>query len=136
MLPFTPLGYRLLPGSPSHPAMPMDAYRRDGHLVVHFDMPGMEPATIDLSVEKNIVTVSAERRFAKAEGDKVLVAERPQGRFSCRLQLGDNLDTEGIEAGYEHGVLTLTVPVAENAKARKITVTTGSGTPALEAEAA
>ena len=122
---------------PARPPMPMDAYRRDGQLVVHFDLPGIDPGTIDLTVEKNILTVTAERRYAKAEGDEVLVSERPQGRFSRRLLLSDSLDPEGIEAAYEHGVLTLTVPVAEKAKARKIVVTTGpAGDPTLEAQAA
>jgi HSP20 family protein len=122
---------------PTRAAMPMDAYRRDGQLVVHFDLPGVDPGTIDLTVEKNILTVTAERRYAKAEGDEIVVSERPQGRFARRLLLGDSLDPEGIEAAYEHGVLTLTVPVAEKAKARKIAVNTGSaGDPALEAQAA
>jgi HSP20 family protein len=134
LVPFAPLGYYAHP-SKFRPAMPMDAYRRDGELVVHFDMPGMDPATIDLTVEKNVLTVSGERRFAKAEGDTILVAERPHGRYRCRLELGDNLDTDAIKASYEYGVLTVTVPVAENAKARKITVAT-SGARAAEGEAA
>ncbi len=122
---------------PTRPAMPMDAYRRDAQLVVHFDLPGIDPGSIDLTVEKNILTVTAQRRYAKAEGDEILVSERPQGRFSRRLLLGDSLDPEGIEAAYEHGVLTLTVPVAEKAKARKIAVTAGSaGDAVLEAQAA
>jgi HSP20 family protein len=111
----------------------MDAYRHDGQLVLHFDMPGIDPTTIDLTVEKNVLTVSAERHYAKAEGDVVLVAERPQGRFSRQLRLSDSFDLDGIEAGYEHGVLTLSVPVSEKAKARKITVS-GTGAPAIEAE--
>jgi HSP20 family protein len=131
---FDPRGYYVqAPQAPS--AMPMDAYRHDGRLVVHFDVPGIDPTTIDLTVEKNVLTVSAERHRAKAEGAEILVAERPQGRFSRQLRLSDNFDAEGIEAGYQHGVLTLTVPVAEKAKARKIMVTTGTG-PAMEAEAA
>src|SRR5919205_1073258 len=134
LAPFAPRGYFPHPLK-FRPAMPMDAYRRDGELVVHFDMPGIDPATIDLTVEKNVLTVSGERRNDSVEGDTVLVAERPHGRFSCRLELGENLDTDAIKAAYEHGVLTVTVPVAENAKARKIAVTTG-GTPAVEGEAA
>jgi HSP20 family protein len=122
---------------PARPAMPMDAYRRDGQLVVHFDLPGVDSGSIDLTVEKNVLTVTAERRYAKAEGDEIVVSERPQGRFARRLLLGDSLDPEGIEAAYDHGVLSLTVPVAEKAKARKIAVNTGSaGDPALEAQAA
>jgi HSP20 family protein len=128
-VPFAPLGFFAHPKF--RPAMPMDAYRRDGELVIHFDMPGMDPDTIDLTVEKNVLTVSGERRFAKAESDTILVAERPHGRYRCRLELGENLDADAIKAAYENGVLTVTVPVAENAKARKIAVTTG-GTQAVE----
>jgi HSP20 family protein len=114
-------------------AMPMDAYRHDGHLVFQFDMPGIDPTTIDLTVEKNVLTVSAERHSAKAEGDVIFVAERPHGRFSRQLRLSDSFNVDAIEAGYEHGVLTLIVPVSEKAKARKIAVS-ATGAPAVEAE--
>jgi HSP20 family protein len=122
-----------VPAAQTRSVLPMDAYSHDGQLVLHFDMPGIDPATIDLTVEKNVLTVSAERHYAKAEGDVVFVAERPQGRFSRRLRLSDSFDLDGIEAGYEHGVLTLSVPVSEKTKARKITVS-GNGAPAIEAE--
>ena len=122
-----------VPTAQTRSAMAMDAYRHDGRLVVHFDMPGIDPTTIDLTVEKNVLTVSAERNYAKAEGDVVFVAEQPQGRFSRQLRLSDSFDLDGIEAGYEHGVLTLSVPVSEKAKARKITVS-GTGAPAIETE--
>ncbi len=115
----------------NRPTMAMDAYRRNGDFVVNFDLPGVDPATIDLTVEKNVLTVSAERGFSRSEGDEVVVAERPQGRFTRQLFLGDSLDTDNIQAGYEHGVLTLHIPVAEKAKPRKVEVTTG-GQPAVE----
>ncbi len=119
------------PAAPARSAMPMDAYRHEGQLVLHFDMPGIDPSTIDLTVEKNLLTVSAERHYAKAEGDVIFVAERPQGRFSRQFRLSDSFDFDGIEASYEHGVLTLSIPVSEKAQARKITVSPAV-TPAIE----
>jgi HSP20 family protein len=122
-----------VPAAQTRSAIPMDAYRHDGQLVLHFDMPGIDPTTIDLTVEKNMLTVSAERHYAKAEGDVIFVAERPQGRFSRQVRLSDSFDVDGIEAGFENGVLTLSIPVSQKAKARKITVST-TGAPAIEAE--
>jgi len=115
----------------NRPTMAMDAYRRNGDFVVNFDLPGVDPGTIDLTVEKNVLTVTAERGFSRSEGDEVVVAERPQGRFSRQLFLGESLDADQIQANYEQGVLTLHIPVAERAKPRKVEVTTG-GQPAVE----
>jgi HSP20 family protein len=106
--------------------MPMDAYRRNGDFVVHFDLPGVDPASIDLTVEKNVLTVTAERHFARAEGDEITVSERPQGRFNRQLFLGESLDSERISANYDQGVLTLHIPIAERAKPRKVEVSAGS----------
>jgi HSP20 family protein len=103
-------------------AMPIDAYLRDHTFYVHFDLPGVNPASIDLTVERNVLTVRAERTRAETNGGEVLVAERPQGTFSRQLFLGDTLDTEHIEAEYVDGVLTLRLPVAESAKPRKVEV--------------
>jgi HSP20 family protein len=114
------------PWAGSRPVMPMDAYRRNGDFVVHFDLPGVDPATIDLTVEKNVLTIAAERHFAKQEGDEVTVSERPQGRFSRQLFLGESLDPEKIKANYDQGVLTLHIPVAERAKPRKVEISAGS----------
>ena len=114
------------PWSGSRPVMPMDAYRRNGDFVVHFDLPGIDPATIDLTVEKNVLTVTAERRFSRQEGDEITVSERPQGRFSRQLFLGESLDPDGIAANYDQGVLTLHIPVAERAKPRKVEISAGS----------
>jgi HSP20 family protein len=115
----------------NRPTMAMDAYRRNGDFVVNFDLPGVDPGTIDLTVEKNVLTVTAERGFSRSEDDEVVVAERPQGRFSRQLFLGESLDADQIQANYEQGVLTLHIPVAEKAKPRKVEVTTG-GQPAVE----
>ena len=114
------------PWGGSRPAMPMDAYRRSGDFVVQFDLPGVDPASIDLTVEKNVLTVTAERHFAKHEGDEISVSERPQGRFSRQLFLGESLDPDQIKANYDQGVLTLHIPVAERAKPRKVEISAGS----------
>jgi HSP20 family protein len=108
-------------------AMPMDAYRRGDAFLVHFDLPGIDPDSIELTVEKNVLTVKAERTWTRAEGDEILVAERPQGSFTRQLFLGESLDADHIEASYDNGVLTLTVPVAEQAKPRKVSITAGAG---------
>ncbi len=104
-------------------AMPMDAYRQGDEYVVAFDLPGVVPDAIDLDIERNVLTVKAERR-PTATGDNVemQVAERPLGVFSRQLFLGDALDTEHVRADYDAGVLTLRIPIAEKAKPRKITV--------------
>ena len=101
--------------------MPMDAWREGDRFVIEFDLPGVNPQTIDLDVERNVLTVSAER--VSRNGDwEMLASERPRGRFSRQLVLGDNLDLDRIEATYDAGVLRLTVPVAEKAKPRKISI--------------
>jgi HSP20 family protein len=112
--------------------MAMDAYRDGESFVVHFDLPGIDPGSIDLTVERNVLTVKAERRWAPAEGQDVLTAERPQGSFSRQLFLGEALDVDHIEATYDAGVLTLRVPVAEKAKPRRVEIASAGGQAALE----
>jgi HSP20 family protein len=102
--------------------MPADAYRQGDRFYLHIDLPGVDPESIDVEVEKNTLTVSAERRWEREGEEQVLLNERPAGAFSRQFFLGESLDTEAIEAGYDHGVLTLAIPVAETAKARKIAV--------------
>lgn len=120
-------------GSVARPAaMPMDAYRAGDDFLVHFDLPGVNPESIDLDVERNVLTVRAERRSPAPEGAEVFAAERPSGGFSRQLFLGDSLDTEHIDASYEAGVLTLRIPVAEQAKPRKIQITGGSDRKAIK----
>lgn len=102
--------------------MPVDAYRIGDRFYLHFDLPGVDPESVDITVEKNTLTVSAERSWVPAEDATVVMSERPQGRFSRQFFLGEGLDSDRIEAGYDHGVLTVTIPVAEQAKPRKITV--------------
>lgn len=109
-------------GTTNRPAvMPMDAWREGDHFVVEFDLPGIARDSIDLDVERNVLTVRAER--VAGNGDwEMLASERPRGVFSRQLVLGDNLDLDRIDASYEGGVLRLTVPVAEKAKPRKIEI--------------
>ena len=103
-------------------AMPMDAWRDGDVFHVEFDLPGVSHDSIDIDVERNVVTVRAERP-ARASDAELIAAERPRGVFSRQLVLGDNLDLDRIEANYDAGVLRLVVPVAEKAKPRKIEIT-------------
>ncbi len=115
-------------GTTARPAfMPMDARRSGDSVVVEFDLPGVEPGSIDLDVERNVLTVRAERPMREPT-EEIMASERPRGLFSRQLVLGDNLDLDRISAGYTDGVLKLQIPVAERAKPRKITITqAGSG---------
>ncbi|WAX55784.1 HSP20 family small heat-shock protein [Jatrophihabitans cynanchi] len=109
-------------GTLARPAvMPMDAWREGDTFHVEFDLPGVNPESIDLDVERNVVTVKAERPTRDGNAE-MIAAERPRGVFSRQLILGDNLDTQHIEASYDAGVLTLLIPVAEQAKPRKIVI--------------
>ncbi len=110
-------------------AFPMDAYRKGSEFLVHFDVPGIDPSSIELTVEKNVLTVTAERtRHWGEEAEEVVVSERPVGRFNRQLFLGETLDSERIQASCENGVLTLRIPVAEAAKPRKVEITaSGNG---------
>ncbi|MET8346105.1 Hsp20/alpha crystallin family protein [Streptomyces microflavus] len=114
----------LRPGTWSRPsAMPMDAYREGEEYVVAFDLPGVSPDAIDIDVERNMLTVRAERRPAVRVDDVHMeLSERPLGVFSRQIVLADTLDTEGIDADYDAGVLTLRIPIAERAKPRKIAI--------------
>ena len=113
-------------GTTNRPAvMPMDAWREGDRFVIEFDLPGVTKESIDLDVERNVLTVRAER--VPRNGDwEMLASERTRGVFSRQLVLGDNLDLERIEAAYDNGVLRLVVPVAEKAKPRKIEVSVSS----------
>jgi HSP20 family protein len=110
-------------GTLARPAMmPMDAWRDGDDFVIELDLPGVDPASIDLDVERNILTVKAERAALTGQHE-LIAAERPRGVFSRQLVLGDSLDTERVHATYEAGVLSLRIPVAEKAKPRKIEIT-------------
>ncbi|CAM3758607.1 Hsp20/alpha crystallin family protein [Nocardioides zeicaulis] len=119
-----------LMGTTNRPvAMPMDAWREGDRFVLEFDLPGISPESVDLDVERNVLTIRAER--VSGNGDwQMLASERPRGAFSRQLVLGDNLDLEHIDATYRDGVLRLVVPVAEKAKPRKIEVRSDNDAPA------
>lgn len=104
--------------------MPMDAWRQGDTFVVEFDLPGVDPGSIDLDVERNVLTVKAERERLDDDVDTI-ATERQRGVFSRQLFLGDTLDVDRVEAGYVDGVLRLTIPVAEQAKPRKIEISSG-----------
>ncbi len=105
--------------------MPLDAWREGEEFVVCFDLPGVSLDAIDIDIERNVLTVKAERRPAAVGEAKVEISERPLGAFSRQLFLGDTLDAERISAGYDAGVLTLRIPVAEKAKPRKVEINAG-----------
>ncbi len=115
--------------------MPLDAYRKGHEFIVHFDLPGVDPDTIDLTVEQNVLTVKAERPPLSGEGAELLVTERPAGTFTRQLFLGETLDAEHIAANYSAGVLTLTIPVSEAAKPRRVAVTSSDNAKQLAATA-
>jgi HSP20 family protein len=122
-------------------AMPMEAFRRGDQFIAALDLPGVRPDDVDVTVEHNVITVRATRRPLRQEGDELIVDERPQGSFTRQLLLGDNLDSGNLSADFDLGVLTLTIPVAESSKPRKVeiaahsqqqpqTIEAGSPTPA------
>ncbi|MEU7619019.1 Hsp20/alpha crystallin family protein [Micromonospora rifamycinica] len=115
-------------GTTSRPAvMHLDAWRDGDHFHAAFDLPGVDPDSIDCTVERNVLTVRAQRRRPTSDTVELVAAERPMGTFSRQLFLGDTLDTDRLEAAYEHGVLTLRIPIAERAKPRRVPVTAGNG---------
>lgn len=103
----------------------LDAYRDGNTFVIDIDLPGVDPATIDITVDRRVLTVRAERHRVEREGLRLMVAERPMGTFTRQVFLSDTLDTDRLEARYENGVLTLTIPVIEKAKPRKVEISSG-----------
>jgi len=110
-------------GTTTRPAvMPMDAWRDGDEFVVEFDLPGVKAEDVDLNIDRNVLTVKAERSISEGQDIEMIAAERPRGVFSRQLFLGDNLDTDRVRAEYDAGVLRLTIPVAEKAKPHKIEI--------------
>jgi HSP20 family protein len=105
-------------------AMPMDAWQEDKEFVVAFDLPGVKADSVDLDIERNVLTVKAERPDPAGKDTEMIASERPRGVFSRQLILGDTLEVENIKATYDAGVLTLRIPVAEKAQPRKIQIET------------
>jgi HSP20 family protein len=114
------------PSSARRSAMPMDAVRHDQHVELRFDLPGVAPDSIDVEVERNVLTVRAERTWVPTEDAEVLVRERPQGSIARHVTLGESLDGTRLEASYDAGVLSVTIPVAEQAKPRKVEIRVGA----------
>ena len=109
-------------GPTRQPTMPLDAYRHGDTYVINIDLPGFDPATIDVTAEKDVLTVRAERSWQPVEGDEVVVAERTYGQFFRQVFLGEGLDNEHIHASYDNGVLMITIPLSERAKPRKVEI--------------
>ncbi|MGB3733760.1 MAG: Hsp20/alpha crystallin family protein [Ilumatobacter sp.] len=121
--PFQELTRQAMTGTRRQPAsMPMDAYRQGDQVHIYLDVPGVSGDDLDVTVEKNALTVTANRAWEPSDDMQVLAGERTQGQYSRTLQLGDNLDTEELNADYEDGVLHLTIPVADKAKPRRVEV--------------
>lgn len=106
--------------------IPMDAYRRDSDIWVHLDLPGVAADSLDVSVERNVLTVTGERNWQRNDDDQLYLAERRRGTFRRQVTLGDGLDADAIEADYTDGVLTLRIPVAEQAQPKKISINSAS----------
>ena len=119
---------------PASTALPMDSVRRDGELVLRFDVPGVDPEKIDVTVDRGVLTVSATREETRTEGESPVVRERLFGSFRRSVRLAENLDADAIEASNNEGVLEIRIPVREEAKPRKITVGAPSEAKELPAE--
>jgi HSP20 family protein len=120
-------------GPTRQPTMPLDAYRHGDTYVVNVDLPGFDPASIDVTAEKDVLSIKAERHWQPMEGDDVVSAERTFGQFFRQLFLGNGLDTEHIHATYDNGVLMITIPLAERARPRKVEIQHGGQAQVLEA---
>ena len=117
---------QLLSGTRTPIGMAMDVWQAEDGFHVALDLPGVDPSTVDITTERHVLTIKAERKPEYGEGQSVLVAERPQGSFTRQLQLGENVDVEKVKASYDSGVLHLTVPLAQAAQPRKVEVQSSS----------
>jgi len=113
--------------------IPLDAVRREGDVVLRFDVPGIDPESVDVTVDRGVLSVSVKRQEERTENDKVLVRERTMGTFTRRLRLSENLNADAIEAAYNNGVLEVRIPVLEQAKPRKVEVRQADGKQELAA---
>src|SRR3954471_9755623 len=113
-----------LSGRPQNPGgvMPMDAFRRGSDVWVHIDLPGVKAESLDITVERNVLTIAAERNWQRQENDQPYFAERYRGAFRRQIQLGDGLDLQNLAADLHDGVLTIRIPLAEQAKPGKVEV--------------
>lgn len=114
-------------------SLPMDAVRSENLIRISFDLPGVAPDDIDLTVERDVLTVTATRKRERNENDQVLASERPMGTVTRRVLLGESLDTNKLEADYDQGVLSVSIPVAEEAKPRKVAIESTKSRAAINA---
>ncbi|TDC09123.1 Hsp20/alpha crystallin family protein [Nonomuraea longispora] len=105
--------------------MPMDGLRRDDDVLLRFDLPGIDPESIEVTVDRGVLSVSARREEEIGENERQFVRERPMGSFTRRVYLSEHLDSEKIDAGYANGVLTVRIPVVERARPRKVEIQRG-----------
>jgi|tagenome__1003787_1003787.scaffolds.fasta_scaffold20723504_2 HSP20 family protein len=117
---------QLLSGTRTPMGMPMDVWQTEDGFHVCLDLPGVDPDSVDITTERNVLTIRAERRPEYQQGQNVVIAERPQGSFTRQLQLGDTVDSENIQASYGDGVLHLTIPMTQAAQPRRVEVRTDS----------
>ena len=106
--------------------MPMDAFEKDGMYTLRFDLPGVDPDHVELMVENNVLTVTADRKLEDTEGANWLLRERPTGTHSRQVRLGERLDTGSVHASYDQGVLTVTLPIRKEAKPHRVAIKKGS----------
>jgi HSP20 family protein len=118
---------QLMSGTRTPMGMAMDVWQADDGYHVALDLPGVDPGSVEITTERNMLTIRAERRAEYEQGHNVLLAERPQGRFTRQLQIGEGLDTGKVQATYSDGVLLLTIPMSEQAQPRRIEVQHGGG---------
>ncbi|HEX6255503.1 MAG TPA: Hsp20/alpha crystallin family protein [Euzebyales bacterium] len=116
--------------------MPMDAFEKDGVYTLRFDLAGADPDAVDVTVEHGVLTITAEGPVEETEGVNWLVRERPTGTHSRQVRLGDRLDASNIDAQYDHGVLTVTIPIRPEAKPHKVSIRSGNESQTIEAESA
>jgi HSP20 family protein len=124
--PFAEFHRALRAADGGHAAMRMDAIRREGEIELRFDLPGIDPESINVTVDRGVLTVSAERAEEYADAEKPFIRERVMGSFARRIRLSDSVDAEKISAGYDGGVLRVSVPLQDRAQPRKIEVTTAA----------
>jgi HSP20 family protein len=113
--------------------MPMDLYRSGDHYVLHADLPGIDPGSVDVNVENNTLTIKAQRSERSEDGVQWISSERFTGTYQRQIALGDGIDAEAISATYANGVLTVTLPVAERAKPRKVSISVEDATTPVQA---
>ncbi len=124
---FNRLTSQLLSGTRTAMGMPMDVWQSEDGYRIALDLPGVDPESVDVTCERNVLTIRAERSAEYQDAQSVLIAERPQGSFTRQVQLGAGLDTENVQANYQNGVLLLTVPLSQEAQPRRIEIQSSQG---------